>query len=149
MKNNYFRSILLPLLIIPVGGLLTLGTCYLLYLFIYNFVEFQFYPTDPASVPVDAMRRVYVLTLLVLYFALLRTKISDLLKATILVGPMGMLATTAILAFYETPVLAIAAIVVIIAICIFLLYRYKKPWIYYYAVAATILAAVALAWPEA
>ena len=149
MKKDYFRSVLLPLVIIPVGGLLTLGICYLLYLFIYNSVEFRFFPTDPTSVPAGAMRRAYALVLLVLYLALLRTKISDLLKATILVGPMGIFVTTAILAFYEKPAFAIAAIVVIVAVCIFLLYRYRKPWIYYYAVAAMVLAAIALAWPEA
>ena len=149
MKKDYSRSVLLPLVIIPVGGLLTLGICYLLYLFIYSSVEFRFFATDPTSVPADAMRRAYALVLLVLYLALLCTKISDLLKATILVGPMGIFVTTAILALYEKPALAIAAIVVIVAICIFLLYRYKKPWIYYYAVAATVLAAIALAWPEA
>jgi len=88
--------------------------------------------------------------LLVLYLALLRTKISDLLKATILVGPIAMIVTTAILALYETPSLAIiVAIIAIVAVCIFLLYRYTKLWIYYYAVAVAVLAAIALAWPEA
>ncbi len=149
LKKNYSHSTLLPLVIIPVGGLLTLGIGYLLYLFIYNFVESQFFSTNPTSVPADTMRRAYALALLVLYWALLRTKISDTIKATILVGPMGIFVTTTILAFYEKPVLAIGAIIVIVAVSIFLLYRYKKPWIYYYAIATTVLASIALAWPEA
>ncbi|MDX9953257.1 MAG: hypothetical protein RBT75_04140 [Anaerolineae bacterium] len=147
-KNSYFRSTLLPLVIIPVGGLVTLGLCYLLYLFIYNFVEIQFFPTDPTSVPAATIRRVYTLALLVLYWALLRTKIPDLLKATILIGPLAMFITTAILSFYEKPVAAMAAVVIIVAVCIFLLYRYKQPWLYYYAVAVTVLTAIALAWPK-
>jgi hypothetical protein len=81
--------------------------------------------------------------------ALLRTQISDIIKSTILVGPMGIFFTTTILAFYEKPAWAIAVIVVIVAVSTLLLYRYKKPWIYYYAIATTVLASIALAWPEA
>ena len=149
MKKNHSRSILLPLVIIPVGGLLVLGTCYLLYLFTYNFVEFRFFPTNPTFVPAGFMRRAYALVLLVLYLALLRTKISDIIKSTILVGPMGIFFTTAILTFYEKPAWAIAVTVVILTVSTLLLYRYKKPWIYYYAIATTVLASIALAWPKA
>jgi hypothetical protein len=149
MKKGGVHSTLLPLVIIPVGGLLILGTCYLFYLFIFNFVEFHFFPTNPTSVPADNIRRAYALVLLVLYFPLLRTRISDIIKATIFVGPMGILFTTAILAFYEKPARTIAVTVAIVTVCILLLYRYKKPWFYYYAIATTILASIALAWPEA
>ena len=149
MKKDYFHSTVLPLVIIPVGGLLVLGTCYLFYLFIYYFVEFQFFSTNPTSIPADNMRRAYALVLLVLYFSLLRTKISDIIKSTILVGPMGIFFTTTILAFYEKPDWAIAVTVVIVAVSTLLLYRYKKPWIFYYAIATTVLASIGLAWPEA
>lgn len=150
MHKDHFRSVLLPLVIIPVGGLLTLAVCYLLYYSVYSSVESWFFPTNPTSVPADIIRRAYAVILLVLYLALLRTKVSDLFKATILVGPIAMIVTTAILALYETPALAIiAAIIAIVAVCIFLLYRYTKLWIYYYAVAVAVLAAIALAWPEA
>lgn len=148
MKKDYFYSILRPFVIIPVGGLLVLGICYLFYLFIYNFVEFRFFPTNPTSVPVGIMRRAYTLVLLILYLVLLRTKISDIIKSTILVGPMGIFITTTILAFYEKPAWAIAVTVVIVAVSTLLLYRYKKPWIYYYAIAFTVMVSIALAWPE-
>ena len=148
MKKSYFHSVLLPLVIIPVGGLLILGICYLFYLFIYNFVEFLFFPTNPTSFPADTVRRVYALALLILYLALLCTKIPDIIKATILVGPMGIFVTTTILAFYEKPFLAMAATLVVLAVSTFLLYRYKKPWIYYYAIATATVASIALAWPE-
>ena len=149
MKKGYFHSVLLPLVIIPVGGLLTLGICYLLYLFIYNFVEFLFFSSNPTSVPADTLRRAYALALLILYLAVLRTKISDIIKATTLVGPLGIFVTTTILAFYEKPALAMAVTLVIVAVSTFLLYRDKKPWVYYYAIATTVLASIALAWPEA
>lgn len=149
MKINNFRSIVIPLFIIPVGGILILGICYLLYFGVYQFVETLFFLKDPTSVPAGIIRNSYAAALLIFYWALFRTKLSELLKATILIGPMTTILIAAILAFYENITLAIAVIVVITALCIFLLHRFKKPWIYYYATAVTVVAAIAYAWPKA
>lgn len=97
--------------------------------------------------PVFIVRRVYAMLLMILYLVLFRTRMSDLLKATILVGPLGFLTTTAILTYYEKPVWAIAITVVIAVISAFLLYISKKSWFYYYAIAITVVVSVALAWP--
>ena len=149
MKKGYFHSVLVPLVLIPIGGFFALGICYLLYLFIYNFVEFRFFPNNPTEVPADIIRRAYALTLVIIYLALLRIKMADIIKAILLVGPMGIFVTTTILTFYEKPALVIGVTVVIVALSIFFVYKYKKPWFYYYAIMATILASIALAWPEA
>ena len=149
MKREGFRSTLLPVLIITAGGLLALGICYLLFLLIYNAVEFSFFAANPTALPAFLIRRIYALALLVLYLVVSRAKISDLLKSTILVGPLGFLTTTAILTFYQKPVWAIAIIVVIAVISAFLLYISKKFWFFYYAIAMTIIVSVALAWPRA
>ncbi|HOZ38551.1 MAG TPA: hypothetical protein PLH64_07390 [Anaerolineaceae bacterium] len=149
MKKEGVRSTLLPLLVIPIGGLLALGICYLIFLLINNLGESLLFSTNPTAMPVFIIRRVYALVLLVVYLVLFRTKISDLLKATILVGPLGFFLTTAILTYYEKPMLAIVAILVIAAVSTFLLYRMKKPWFYYYAIAITVVVSVALAWPKA
>jgi len=148
MKIERFRSTFLPLLVITAGGLLALAICYLLFLFINNLGDSLFFSTNPQSAPVFIIRRVYADVLLVLYLVLFRTKLSDLGKAVILVGPLGFLTTTAILTFYQTPVWAAAVIAVITVFSVFLLYIKKKPWFYYYAVAITILASVLLAWPR-
>ena len=149
MKKEGFRATLLPVLIITAGGLLALGICYLLFLLIYNAVESSFFAANPTALPAFLIRRIYALALLVLYLVVSRAKISDLLKSTILVGPLGFLTTTAILSFYEKPAWAAAVTVVIAAVSVFLVYRSKKPWFYYYAIAITVIAAVALAWPRA
>lgn len=149
MKNERFRSTFLPLLIIPIGGLLALGICYLIFLLINNLGESLFFSTNPTEMPVFIVRRVYAMLLMILYLVLFRTKISDTLKAAILVGPLGFLTTTAILTYYEKPVWAIAITVVIAAISAFLLYISKKPWFFYYAIAFTVLVSVLLAWPKA
>ena len=148
MKNERFRSTFLPLLVITTGGILALGICYLLFLLITNLGESLFFSVTPVAMPIFIVRRVFALVLLILYLVLFRTKISDILKATILVGPMGFLMTTAILTFYQQPAWAIVATAVITAASAFLIYINKKPWFYYYAVAITVLVSVALAWPK-
>ena len=147
MKNERFRSTLLPLLVILGGGLLALGICYLFFLLINNLGESLFFFTTPTAMPVFIVRRVYAMLLMILYLVLFRTRMSDLLKATILVGPLGFLTTTAILTYYEKPVWAIAITVVIAVISAFLLYISKKSRFYYYAIAITVVVSVALAWP--
>lgn len=147
MNKERFRSTLLPLLVIPSGGLLALGMSYIIFFLINNLGESLFFSTTPTAMPVFIIRRVFALLLLVLYLVLFRTKISDLLKATNLVGPLGFLTTTTILTYYEKPMLAIVAILVIAAVSAFLVYRIKKPWFYYYAIAITVVVSVALAWP--
>ena len=149
MKKEGFRSTLLPLLVVTTGGILALGICYLLFLLINNLGESMFFSTNIQSAPVFIIRRVFAVVLLVLYIALLRTKVSELVKATILVGPLGFLTTTAILTFYQKPAWAIAVTVIIAAISAFLVFKSKKPWFYYYAVAITVLVSIALAWPRA
>jgi hypothetical protein len=149
MKKDYCCSVLLPLVLITVGGLLTLAICYLLYFGVYTLVETVFYPNKPTAVPAGIIRTSYCVALLALYLVLLRTKLSDLFKATIFIGPMTMLVITAILVFYETKAFAAAAIVAIALSCMFLLYRVNKPWIYYYAAAASVLVAIIYAWPQA
>lgn len=148
MKKGYCRSVLLPLIIIPVGGLLILATCYLLYFAIYMFVESVFFFKNPTLVPAGIIRNSYAVILFILYLVLLRARISDLFKATISIGPMTTLIIAVILALYETQAIAVVAIIVIAAFCIFLLYRYKKPWIYYYAAIISVLASIAYAWPR-
>ena len=149
MKKEGFRSTLLPLLVVTTGGILALGICYLLFLLINNLGESMFFSTNIQSAPVFIIRRVFAVVLLVLYVALLRTKVSELVKATILVGPLGFLTTTAILTFYQKPAWAIAVTVIIAAISAFLVFKSKKPWFYYYAIAITVLVSIALAWPRA
>ena len=148
MKKNTLKSILVPLILIPLAGLLILAACYLLYLGIYLTVESIFFPNDPTSVPADMIRNSYAVALIALFLALMRTKLSDLLKSIILIGPLTTLIIAAILAFYMQPALAIAATVVIAGVCVYLLHRYQKPWIYYYATAITVLAGIFYAWPR-
>jgi len=148
MKKESSRSVLLPLIIVPVGGLLTLGICYVLYFALYMLVETQFFAANPAMVPAGIIRNSYAAAVLVLCLVLLRTRMPDLLKAIVFVGPMALVLIALILAFYETLVLVIAAIAAVAACCIFLIYKYKKAWFFYYAAAISVAAAIFYAWPR-
>ena len=148
MVENPSRSKLLPLVIIPVLGLLVLALCYAGYFAVYMFVESAFFSNDPMSVPAGIIRNSYTALLIAVYFLLLRTKIRDLAKAIILFGPLTMLIIALILSLYKTPLLAALSALVVTACCIYLLYRYKKPWFYYYAAALSVVAAIFYAWPR-
>lgn len=149
MKKEGFRSTLLPLVIITIGGLLALGICYLLFLLTNHLARYLVAFINPSSMPPFIVRRVLAAALMALYVVLLRTKFSDIVKSTILVGPLGFLILTAILSFYEKQMWAIAVTVVIAAISAFMVFKSKKPWFYYYAIGITVLMSILLAWPQA
>lgn len=148
MKKEGFRPTFLPLVVITFGGLLALGTCYLLFLSINHLARYLVVYINPSSMPPFIVRRVFALVLMALYLVLLPTKLSDILKSTILVGPMGILFSTAMITLYQKPAWAVAITVVILAVSIYLLYKSKKPWFYYYAVAIALVISVFLAWPR-
>lgn len=148
MKISAFRSLALPLIVIPLGGLLTMAFTLIVYGLLYNLLEAMFFPNAPLSFPAGAFRRIFAITLIVLYLLLLRTRQSDLLKAILLTAPLAAVIITVGNALNEHPAVSIPAMFVTIAICGLLLYRFKKPWLYYYAGAVAALVALAYAWPR-
>jgi len=148
MDKNSSRSRLLPIVIIPVCGLLVLALCYAGYFAVYMFIESVFFPKDPTSVPAGIIRNAYTAALIAMYLLLLRTKTRDLIKAIVLFGPLTMLIIAVILALYLNPVFAIASTMAITIGCSYLLYRYKKSWFYYYVAALSMMAALFYAWPR-
>lgn len=148
MEKDSSRSRLMPFVIIPVCGLLVLAICYAGYFAVYMFIESVFFSNNPTSVPAGIIRNSYTILLLAFYFLLLRTRIKDLIKALILIGPLTMLVIAANLALYLNSVLAVTSTMAIAIFCSYLLYRYKKPWFYYYAAALSVVAAIFYSWPR-
>ena len=148
MAKGGFRSLAVPLIVIPLGGLLMMALTFVLYAVIYNLLESLFFPNDPLSFPAGAFRRAFAVVLVLLYLLLSRKSLSDLPKAILLTGPLSVVIITVGHALYENPAVSILAMFVAIALCGFLLYRFKKPWIYYYAGAVASLVALAYAWPR-
>ena len=148
MKNGWFRLFAVPLIVIPIGGLLLMAITWLFYAVVYNLLETLFFPNDPFSFPADTLRKMYSIALVLLYLLLLRTQILDLLKAIFLTMPLSTVIITVGHALYQQPPVSISAMFGTIAICGLLLYRFKKPWIYYYAGTMASLFALAYAWPR-
>lgn len=148
MDRRVLLANLFPLVVLPVGGLLVLAICYLSYFALYLSIESIFFARNPTDVPAEAIRIGFAVVLLVLFLALQRTKAPDLLKASALVGPLSMLLIAAILGFYEQLVLAGVVALAIVGLCVFLLIKFKKPWLYYYASALSLLAALVYGWPR-
>lgn len=148
MKKLYDNSKLLTFFLVPIAGLVVLAFCYVGYFAAYMFAETVFFPNIPTSVPAGIIRNSYALCLLVIYLFLLRTKIFELSKAIILIGPVTMVIIAVNLAFYLQPFFAIVSTSVIAICCLFLIKKYKKPWVYYYAIAISTIAAIFYAWPR-
>jgi len=143
--KSKWRNVGLPLVVIPLGGLVLLGALFMLYYGVVTLTG-NLLPRD--RVPVGTIRNYYALALLLLYLPLQRARLSELLNAVLMIGPLATLIIAAILRFYQAPAVFIAAAAVIAAIAFFLLHRYKKPWFYYYAAALAVLVGVAYAWPR-
>jgi hypothetical protein len=148
MTKSRFRSLAFPLIVIPLGGLLMMALTFLFFAVLYNLLEALFFANDPSSFPAGFLRMAYALVLVMLYLLLLRTKLSDLLKAILLTGPLAAVIIAMGHALYELPAVSIPAMFAVTAICGILLYRSRKPWVYYYAGAIGALVAIVYAWPR-
>ena len=148
IKKGRFHSFWLPLLVIPVGALLMIALTLALYVGLYLSLEALFFANNPQGFPADTLRRWSTLALVGQYLLLLRTRLPDLLKAILLTGPLAAVIITTGHALYVKPVVAIVAMFAMVIICVVLLYRYKKPWIYYYAGAIAALIGLIYAWPR-
>jgi len=148
MKKESVKSILLPLILIPAGGILVLILCFLLY---YGFIlsmESFIFTGDPQRVPVGNLRVIFTVILLAAGVVILCTKWPDLIKAILLMGPAGTLLITVILTFYQRLPTACVILAVILACFLFLIYKYKKPWLYTYALLLAALAAIFYGYPR-
>ena len=103
---------------------------------------------DPQRVPVGNLRVIFTAVLLAAGVAVLCTKWPDLLKVILLTGPAGTLLITVFLTFYRQLPTAYVIIAVILAIFLFLIYRFKKPWLYTYALLIAAVAAVLYGYPR-
>jgi hypothetical protein len=136
------------LIVIPLGGLLTMAFTLVIYGLLYNLLESLFFPSDPLSFPAGPFRMTFALVLVILYLLLLRTQWLDLYKACLLTSPLAAVTITVGYVLYLQPLVSIIAMLAAIFVCGFLLYYFKKPWIYYYAGAIAALVALAYAWPR-
>ena len=148
MKKENVLSILLKMAAIGAGGIFVLAATYMGYFAIYMFVETVFFSDTIGNTPAEAIRISYSVFLLLMYFALIRTDAPELLKAILIVAPLTMLMVAAILGLYLKPLLSVLAASAIVVVFTLFMRRSRKPWIYYFAIAMSILFSMAYAWPR-
>jgi hypothetical protein len=148
MKKENVLSILLKMAAIGAGGIFVLAATYMGYFAIYMFVETVFFSDNIGNTPAEAIRISYSVFLLLMYFALIRSDAPELLKAILIVAPLTMLMVAAILGLYLKPLLSVLAASAIVVVFILLMRRSRKPWIYYFAIAISVLFSMAYAWPR-
>ena len=148
MAKGGFRSLIVPLIAVLLGGLLTMALTRVVYGVLFNLLESLFFPNDPLSFPAGPFRMAFAVALVLLYLLLLRTQLSDLFKAILLTAPLSTVIITVGHALYQQPIVSVSAMFAVIVLCGYLLHRFKKPWVYYYAGAIASLIALLYAWPR-
>jgi hypothetical protein len=99
------------------------------------------------DVPIDQIRNASALLFGLAGIGLLTTRIRDLAKATILVGPLTTFQITVFFQLYLRPFLALGITLLLAGVCLILIRWIRKPWFYYLAVGLSTLVAVLYAWP--
>ncbi len=153
------RSVALRLVVISVGAAITLLVSFLL-LNVFNFVvEALFYSAaddggpvygdpDAPGAPVNALRFGFAVALVALYPLVLRTRLSETLKAALLAAPVGVAAAAAGVTLYDRPALAWFAMAAVALVTAVLLRAARLPWPYYASATIALLLATAYAWPS-
>lgn len=148
MEEKGKKSIAIPIVVVPIAGVFLLGVCFMLYFGVYRIVESAFYSTNMGGMPAEPLRLSLAAVLILAYFILLRTKAPELVKAIGLTAPLGVLLIAVILGFYQNPLMLGISVVVIAGLCGVWIHKTKKPWIFYYAAAVAIAAALFYALPR-
>jgi len=146
--KSWFRTYGLPLLVIPIGGLIMIVLTLAIYLGLYLLLESLFYSSNPQEFPAGILRIGCTIALVGLYLVFLRTRLPDLFKAIFLAGPLTAFIITTGHALSARPLVSIIAMFAVAVACGILLYLYKKPWIYYYAAAVAATVGMIYAWPR-
>jgi len=148
MGNDKNKVESTSIVLVPIAGLVLLAGCFILYYGIYMFIESTFYSQNMGGMPAEAIRLSLAAFLILLYLVVLRTKLSELWKAILMIPPLAMLLIAFTLGVYQSVPLMVTGLVAIPGLCALWLYKSKKSWVFYYAEAITVAAAIFYAWPR-
>ena len=87
--KSWFKAYGLPVLVIPVGGLIMIVLTILIYMGLYLLLESLLSANNPQGFSPNPLRKWSTIALVGLYLLLLRTRLPDLLKAIFLTGPLA------------------------------------------------------------
>jgi hypothetical protein len=148
MDKTIVKSIVLPSLVILVGGFVVLGLGWLSYVGIYLWFETTFYPFDPLSgsgrSPSNHRYAVDDGIIGIVYLF----KVPTLVKATLLVPAMGTFLITMVLSFYTHITFVIIMISLVVIMGCVIIARFRFSWYYYLALGYATVLAIVYAWPR-
>lgn len=147
MKKEWVRNYLFPSIIVVLGGLFMIAAVYAIYLGLYMAIEGLLYE-DVTQTPTDMIRSGTAFVLCIIWVLLAFTKMPEVIKATLGVGPLTMLMVVLFFRLYITPMWGLIATVGLAGACAFLVYVFKKPWFYYLATGLALVVGLIYSWPR-
>jgi hypothetical protein len=139
---------LLEALYLLILGFLVIVCCFIVYLMIYLSVEELFYHENVQLMPAGTLRISSCLLLVVVYFWVLKTKLSDFIKAFLLCGPLTVTNVTVVLTFYDKLYIAIPLVSIIFLTILGIVYKTKQSWYYYPIIVMSLIIGLLYAWPR-
>ncbi len=139
---------LIPLIAVLVGGFIMTALCYLTYLGIVVLLESTIYASNISLLPMDTVRNGSTLVLVILYLLLYRSKVSDLVKATVLVAPITLVSVAMILHFYQNPVIGVILCLSLTILAVSYFRYTNQSWLYYIGPFFALILATLYAWPR-
>jgi len=126
-------------IIVTIGSFITLAIAFGLYFLI--FVLFETMANQDGSYGfVSPLRVGYGIIWIIICLIIYCTRIYDWLKASILTGSLATFMVGIGVQLFEKPIIVGLVMLVVAAICVFLLRKMKKKWYHYYAVLISIIA---------
>lgn len=125
-------------ILVTIGSLLALAVAFMLYFLI--FMIFETVANKDASYNfVSSLRIGYGIVWIILCLIIYRTRVSEWLKASILVGSLTTLMAGIGVQLYKTPIVIGLVMFLVSAIGVFLLHKMKKKWYHYYALVISVI----------
>lgn len=91
---------------------------------------------------VGLLRIFYGLSWFISGYLLYRSNTHDILKASLLACALATFLVTMGINFYQTPMLSLLFIIIVVLLCIAWLYKQRKSWYHYYAVLLAVFAII-------
>lgn len=139
---------IIPVLWMTIIGIILVGLTWILYVGIYLSIESLWYKDNPQGFPADHLRLYSSLFLLVLYIVSLKYLKRPLIKSILLIPATCMILITVILRYYDRLIIGVPVLIFLLLMECYLLYRFKQPWMMYYASLYAGLIALLYAFPR-
>jgi hypothetical protein len=147
MKKNY-RNPIWILIILGLGGLAIIALTWLFYLGVYLTIETLFYAENPLEVPVSQIRLGTAIVLSMAGYLVMRSKMTALFKALLIMSPISIVLVTLIFRIYTNPIALWITVIGYTGALIAGIRLAKLPWYFYVSVVFSVLVSTIYAWPR-